>query len=34
MRLEREVEVVDRRAARGVLLPKYGRLVIRMKEAT
>ncbi|ODQ99975.1 cytochrome P450 [Mycobacterium intermedium] len=33
MRLEDEVEVVDRRAARGVLLPTYERLVIRMKEA-
>ena len=33
MRLEREVEVVDRRAARGVLLPTYERLVIRMKDA-
>lgn len=29
--LEREVEVVERRAARGVLLPTYERLVIRMK---
>lgn len=33
MRLEREVEVVDRRAARGVLLPTYERLIIRMKDA-
>lgn len=33
LRLEREVEVVDRRAARGVLLPSYERLVIRMKRA-
>lgn len=33
MRLEREVEIVDRRAARGVLLPTYERLVIRMKGA-
>jgi len=33
LRLEREVEVVDRRAARGVLLPTYERLVIRMKRA-
>lgn len=33
MRLEHEVEVVDRRAARGVLLPTYKRLVIRMKGA-
>lgn len=33
MRLEREVEVVDRRPARGVLLPTYERLVIRMKGA-
>lgn len=32
MRLEREVEVVERRAARGVLLPTYERLVIRMKQ--
>lgn len=32
MRLDREVEVVDRRAARGVLLPTYERLVIRMKD--
>jgi len=31
MRLEHKVEVVDRRAARGVLLPTYERLVIRMK---
>lgn len=33
MRLPREVVVVDRRAARGVLLPSYERLVIRMKRA-
>lgn len=33
MGLEHEVEVVDRRAARGVLLPTYERLVIRMKDA-
>lgn len=33
MRLEHEIEVVDRRAARGVLLPTYERLVIRMKGA-
>lgn len=33
MRLEHEVEIVDRRAARGVLLPSYERLVIRMKGA-
>jgi len=33
MHLEREVQVVDRRAARGVLLPTYKRLVIRMKSA-
>lgn len=33
MSLEREIEVVDRRAGRGVLLPTYQRLVIRMKDA-